>query len=338
MFKKITAIGASVLMVGMTMGVAAAASFPAPFNGKAATQVAVVTGSGSGVDDSVAAGDISSYLAARVTGGSDVVATGGDSWKMEKSSNNFNLGDDAADIYASLDKDELPILLADGTYSDDLNADYSYTQKITFGSSLDLTHFSDTDYDELIGAASRTPVIGIKFGTGDTLVLNYTWDLTTHPTYDAATLETTTMKLMGKDYYVLDVLSGTTNKTTLLDSANTAVVAEGESATVAGVDISINFINSNEVKLDAGGEITNSLGEGATYKLSDGTYIGIKDILFNSKESGISKVEISVGKGKLELTHGLEIEINDVTVNEITAFLVQDSSEKTGQDCSFLGD
>ncbi|MEK7134996.1 MAG: hypothetical protein AAB735_01115, partial [Patescibacteria group bacterium] len=133
---------------------------------------------------------------------------------------------------------------------------------------------------------------------------------------------------MGRDYYVLDVINGTTNKTTFLDSANSAVVTEGQTSTVAGRSVGINFISSTEVRLDVDGAITNSLVEGATYKLADGTYVGIKDILYDSKEAGISKVEISVGTGKLEVDHGANVELNDVSLTEVTGFLAQDSSEK----------
>ncbi|MEK6897073.1 MAG: hypothetical protein AABW93_00935, partial [Nanoarchaeota archaeon] len=218
-------------------------------------------------------------------------------------------------------------LLADGTYTDDDNTEYDFTQKVTLGSNLDVTHFQDTDYDDLIGASDRTPTVGIKFAS-NAHVLNYTLDFSTHPAYNAATLETTTMRLMGRDYYVLDVINGTTNKTTFLDSANSAVVTEGQTSTVAGRSVGINFISSTEVRLDVDGAITNSLVEGATYKLADGTYVGIKDILYDSKEAGISKVEISVGTGKLEVDHGANVELNDVSITEITGFLSQDSSEK----------
>ena len=63
-FKKIAAIGASVLLAGMTSGFAAAAAFPAPFVQNGVANVAIVYGTGAGVSplDVVQAGNIQSAL------------------------------------------------------------------------------------------------------------------------------------------------------------------------------------------------------------------------------------------------------------------------------------
>jgi hypothetical protein len=292
--------------------------------------VAVVYGTGAGVSliDSVQAASIQTSLQSFMTGTGDSTATGGDSIRIEKTSDKYNLGNDAATVFVSaVDSEDLPSLLADGTYTDDDNTEFDYTQKVNLGANLDLTHFSDTDYDKAIGANTPTPTIGIQLA-GSAHVLNYTLDFTTAPDYDAASLETTTMRLMGRDYYVLDVINGTTNKTTFLDSANSALITEGQTSTVAGRTVSLDFISSTEVRLNVDGTATNSLAEGATFKLPDGTYVGVKDILFDSKDSGVSKVEISVGSGKLEIENGAEVQLNDVSIPEITGFLVMDSSEK----------
>jgi hypothetical protein len=326
-FRKISALASSALMLGMTAGIAAAANYPAPFVVGGAADVAIVYGSGAVLSDSTAAGSIATSLSSFVTG-TESTATGGDSFKIEKSSDKLNLGNSAYTVYvSSLDDDELPSLLAEGTYTDDDNTDYDFTQKVDLGYHLNVTHFSDTDYDDVINSADPVPTIGVQLA-GSTHVLNYTLDFTTAPDYNAATLETTTMRLMGRDYYVLDVINGTTNKTTFLDSANSAMITEGQTSTVAGKSITISYISSTEVRLDVDGTATNSLAEGATYKLPDGTYVGIKDIMYDSKEAGISQVEISIGTGKLEVDHGAAIELNDESIEEIVGFLVQDSSEQ----------
>lgn len=327
-FRKISALASSALMIGMTAGIAAAANYPAPFVVGGSQNVAIVYGSGAAMSDQTAAQSISDSLSTFVSSG-DSTATGGDSIRLGKSSDEVNLGDGVdTEFGTTVDEDDLATLLADGTYTDDDNVEYDFNQKVTLGTNLDVTHFSDTDYDDVIGASDRTPTVGVRL-TSSLHVLNYTVDFSTHPAYNAATLETTTMRLMGKDYYVLDVTNGTsTNKTTFLDSANSAVITEGQTTTVGGKAVGINFISSTEVRLDVDGVITNSLAEGATYKLADGTYVGIKDILYDSKEAGISKVEISIGTGKLEISHGSAVELNDDTVEEIVGFLQQDSSVK----------
>ena len=332
-FRKISAIAASLAMAGMTAGVAAAANYPAPFVSGGAADVAIVYGTGAGVSsflDVVEAGNIQSDLSGDVTvsGATGSSTTGGDSILLERSSDKLNLGDSASSVFVtSVDDNDMPNLLADGTYTDDDNTEYDYTQKITLGNNLNLSHFSDSDYMD------KEPTIGIHL-EDDAHVLNYTLEFTTNPAYNASTMKTTTLTLMGKEYYVLDVVGvgdSTTNqnKITLLDSANSGIVAEGETTTIAGKSIVITYVSSSEIKLSVDGETTNSLAEGGTYKLSDGTYVGIKDIMYDGKDTGISKAEISVGTGKLELSHGAAIELNDDnTINEIKAFMIQDSSYK----------
>jgi len=135
--RKIAAIGASALMIGMTAGVAAAASFPAPYSGSSATTVAVVQGSGAGVDDAVAVSDISTYLAARLSGSTTV--SGGDSFKFEKTSTKFHLGNNITGVVSSsLDDTELSTILADGVYVDDDNDEFDYTQKIERTNSINI--------------------------------------------------------------------------------------------------------------------------------------------------------------------------------------------------------
>jgi hypothetical protein len=320
--KAITVLGSAAL-IGATVGAAAAASYPSPFTSNTAV---VVSGNANAAPldltgASAIAADLSS-VAAGSTGGSTTVS-GGDSVLLERTSDKLNLGNSASTVFVtSLDAEDMPNLLADGTYTDDDNTEYDYTQKITLGSNLVLEHFADSDYKD------KMPTVGIKL-SDDEHVLNYTLEFTTNPHFNDTYLETTNMVLMGKTYYVLDVVNSTTansRKVTLLDSANSAVITEGETLTVGGKSVSIEFISSSEAKLSIDGESTNSLAEGGTYKLDDGSYIGIKDILYSSKDTGVSKVEISIGSGKLEITNGAQVELNDETVQEVVGFIDVDSS------------
>src|SRR3972149_9265283 len=287
-FRKITALATGALMVGMTMAGAAAATFPAPFVSGGSANVAIVYGSSAAATDTDAGNSISAYLGTLVSGGG--APTGGDSVLLERSSDKLNLGDNASTVFVtSVDEDDLENLLAEGVYMDDSNNEFDYTQKVTLGENLGLEHFADSDYND------ETPTVGIQLADGQH-VLNYTFDFTTHPAFNATVMETTTLKLMGKDYYVLDVLGqgdgGSSNKTTLLDTASSGVVTEGSATTIEGKSVSITFISSTETRLSVDGETTNTLSEGGTYKLSDGTYVGVKDILYDSRDGAVSSVEI----------------------------------------------
>jgi len=319
-FNKITAIGASILMAGLTVGVAAAANFPAPFIDNGVANVAIVYGTGEGVSslDMVHAGNIQTTLSNEMpsTGGS----ISGESILLERSTDKLNLGNSAATVFVtSVNKDHLPTLLADGTYTDDSNTEYKFTQKVSLGSNLVLEHFADSDYND------ESPTIGFHL-TDDQHVLNYTLDMVTHPAFNASTMETTTLTLMGKNYYILDVkglgdTSYTTREITLLDTATSSVLNEGETVTLQGKTVSIAFIGSNSVKLEVDGTTTNTLSAGSTHKLSDGTYIGIKEINVQDYAGGIKQVEFSIGSGKLKLTHGSNVELNDNTLEEIIGFI-----------------
>jgi hypothetical protein len=321
-FKKIATVLGSALMLGSTMGIAAAANYAEPFVKGGVGDVAVVVGVAGSLDYETAltiTTDLSSKITTAAVTGTPMTISG-ESKKVERPTDKFNLGDNANTVFVvSVKKDDLPTLLADGKYQDHNNTEYSTTQQIDLGSGLTVTHWSDSDYKD------KVPTVGTKLTTG-TLVANYTYDFTPDPPF-TNDLETSTLKLMGKEYYVLDVIS---NGITLLDTASTSTITEGETTSITvgakTFQVGINFIDSTTTKLVIDGTTTTSLSEGSTYKLSSGDYLAVKDIMYNSKDSGISKVEISIGSGKLELVNGVDIEVNDNTVTGLRGYLFNSSA------------
>jgi len=324
-FKKISALATSVLLVGFTAGTAMAANYPAPFVKDGVSNVAIVVGTGEGVSvlDGIQASKINDDLHSKVSGtsgGSDTVVTGGDSFKFEKSSTKFHLGAGIRDVVSvALGDDDLPSLLADGKFIDDDNDEFDYTQKMDI-ENLTLTLWEDSDYEE------DTPTIGFKVTSGTDL-LNYTLDFSDEPFF--SDLATSSLPILGKEYYILSVGSNN-NSLTLLDSATTEVITEGETKTVTvdgtSYEVSVSFIDSSETKLEINGELTNSIAEGQTYKLSDGTYVGVKDILYSSKDTGVSSVDFSLGAGKMVLTDGQSVEVNEDAVNDLVADFTNSSN------------
>jgi len=341
-FRKIASVIASVVMLGSTAGTALAASYPAPFVVGGAADAAVVVTSGThtgSVSDYDAAVSLQSALQALVTTtATGATAAGGDSVKLEKSSDKLNLRDTMNGTFGStVDDEDLPTLLADGVYTNDENTEYKFEQKITL-QGLQLTHFADSDYKD------KEPTIGFRI-TSNTVVLNYTLDFTTDAESDVdsgldlSDFETTDLNILGKNYYILDAENGTLansfGKVTLLDSASSSIVTEGETATVvvSGVsyEVSIEYVGSSDCRLTVNGETTNSLAEGGTYKLSDGTYVGIKDIMYVSKDTGVSRIEFSVGKGKLEIEAGQEVELNDDDVDGMKGWFIRGTASASKQ-------
>ena len=276
-------------MIGMTAGIATAASFPAPFVQSGVADVAIVYGTGTGVSalDQTYATNIQTTLGESMpsTGGS---VTDGDSYKFEKTSTAYHLGDGYTTIKSTIDKDELGDLLADGKYLDDDNDEIDYTQKIVMASASTLTMFDDDDYME------NSPSVGFKLTDGATIA---TYTLTFTDTLLMTDMPTSDLPIMGKSYYVL---SNTSTTLTLLDAAATATVAAGESVTldVEGttytVSASIFDTVNSKVKLSINGETTNLLAGTETQKLTDGAYVGVKEVIVQNFQGGTNQVEFSI--------------------------------------------
>lgn len=323
-FRKIASVASSTLMVASSVALAAAANFPAPFVSGGSADVAVVYGSAAATPDLLAVTDITTSLQASLSGSGSGGSggpniSGGDSVVLSKPSDKVNLGNSITGVFGTiLTDDDLEILLADGVYTNDENTDYDYEQRITLGSGLQFEFFSDSDFND------RAPSLGINLTTTQ-LILNYSLDFTGSPESDLTSgdlvdFETTTIDLFGREYYISD-FDNSTRDMTLLDTANSGIVESGQSTTVnvggKSYEVRIVFISTQEVKLDINGEVTNTLSEGGTFKLTDGSYVGIKDILATTKEGTVDKVEFSIGSGKLELRNGQSIKLNDETIQEV---------------------
>jgi len=310
----------------MTLGVAAAAAYPAPFVSGGVANVAIVYGTGAGVsilDVSDAASPIQLDLQSklRATSGSTTASTvEGEGYLFEKSSTKLHLGDAVTAILSTLDDGELPELLADGTYMDNDNDEFDYKQEISVSSNLQVTMFDDDDFEV------DAPTVGIKVADGSEL-LNYSLEFTEDPLFND--LETSELPIMGKNYYVLDVNSANTT-ITLLDSAQGLILGEGETTTVVVGEntytVTATYIGTDSAKFSVDGVTTNKLLEGGTQKLASGAYIGVKDILYTAKDSGTSQVELSIGKGKLILEDGKEVEMNEDTIDGLYVDITNSSS------------
>ncbi|MBT3404742.1 hypothetical protein HN832_02585 [archaeon] len=337
-FKKISAIASSVLLTGMTMGVAAAGSFPAPFKAAGTSGTAVVYGAGADAMDATQANSIASYLASQMptTG-----APSGDSVLLAKPSDALNIGDTWSGTFTgTIDEDELSTLLAEGTYIADDNDEFSYEQKIELGAPT-LEHFRDSDYESAAGLNEKTPTVGFKLGSS-TYVMNYTLDFTqdAESSIDsnarADDIEGSDIPLMGRSYYVSELLNGTAatewGKLTLLDSAAVGEVSEGETVTVSGHQVSISYIDADEVVYMVDGERAPASGKltaGSSYKLNNGDYIGVRDISKLEVSGETGNTAFSIGSGKLEITHGSEIELNDENVGGIKGYVYKTSGGTT---------
>jgi hypothetical protein len=340
-FKQIASVLAGTILASSTLAIAAAANYPAPFVDGGSADVAIVYGSGTGaVNDLLAVLDINNDLSdtlARNTasGGSNsgTRLSEDDIVQLDKTSDRLNLRNGVVDVFGlTVDEDDLPGLLADGQYTADDNDDFDYEQRITLAN-ISLTQFRDSDYEDLIGTDDRTPTVGFRIADG-AHVMNYTLDFLDQAESDIVSgdlddIEGSDIPLLGKTYYVSDLKNGsntaTLGKLTLLDSAATKTVKEGETVTLtaAGVEysVSIDFVDSNSAALTVNNEVSDDLTAGSTQKLKDGSYLGIREVRKLEVSGEVGSVEFSIGSGKLEITSGSDIKLNDQAINDIKGYV-----------------
>lgn len=341
-FKKVASVLASAVMLSSTIGMAAAAAYPEPFVVGGADDVAIVVGQEALFSDFSAALDVQTNLNALVAvDGDGSVVTGGDSVKIETETDLFNLGNEVDDFYSTLYEEQLSTVLADGTYKNDENDEFDYEQTIVPGDGLTLTHFGDSDFN------NDMPAIGFDLDRSQH-ILNYTLEFDDAAEAGGAwtagnDLETTDITMLGRTYYILQAenSTGATRKLTLLDSANSAIITQGETPTITvdgtSYSVSIEWVDADEVILNVDGTSTNKLSEGGTYKLADGeTYIAVKNNLYSEKTGEVSKVEISIGSGKLEIEQGAEVKINGEDISNTEYDLEGTSKTVTGMVTGFL--
>lgn len=313
-YKKISAIGSSLLMTGLTVGIASAATFPAPFVVDGKTDLAIVYGATAQQLDQVQATNIQEYINSQVDNTiGNINFESEESFELDKDSNHFNFNNELNGIHSTLDDEDMSFL-ADGTY-DDGDIDEDYEQKIIL-SDKKLTLFADSDYND------DEPAIGFFFEEGNN-ILNYSLEYDKEINF--TDMQDTDLPLMGGEYYVLssDEDSSTIE---LLDSAEKRILVEGETITIDGRTISIEYINADSVKFNVDGELTDKLKDYESYKLEDESYIIANEVLYTDKEGSASKVELSLGKGKIVLKDGEEVEINDEDVDGLTANFVTNSN------------
>ncbi len=239
--------------------------------------------------------------------GECLAGSGVDTFKFEKASNKLNIGESLRDVIAhDITDSEFPNFLIDSSVSS-----YKYFQSIKIGD-LILTEFSDSDYND------KEETIGFHLRSND-FVLNYTLDFGLDVPLDK--LKSNFIYFLGKNYYILDAKTSSPydSELVLFGSATSASVQEGETVTISvggkSYDVFINFIDSSSVKLDINGELINKMGEGSTYKLSDGSRIGIEKISSSDIANDYRSVKFVIGSEVIEIKNDQNLNINSEFVD-----------------------
>ncbi|PIN80569.1 hypothetical protein COV16_00600 [Candidatus Woesearchaeota archaeon CG10_big_fil_rev_8_21_14_0_10_34_8] len=309
-YRKIASIIASAVMIGSSVGIAAAASYPAPFVSGGKADVAVVVGGSAASSDYLAAVNVGQNLQVELakqtatTGASTgATATGGDSINLATSARKLYYGDGINAARQTLTKGELPTILADGSFVDLSGIQYSYTQSITPGDTVSVLGTSGGDLDD--------PALYLDVGTTSTDPLyNYTLTFTKNVNVsDSTNVQGQKIKIAGVDYVIG---SSSTNTTLYLyGSGDTATIAGGESktVTVAGKEHVVELITTSsttQAKIAVDG-VSKTVTKGSKYAFAGDVVIYVKDVTHPAYAGDIRNAELIIGANTLTLANGASI-------------------------------
>jgi len=323
--KKIIALGTGATMVGATvLGAMAAAdlgSYPAPFVVDSTYNAVAIVGANAKAADSIGVADVLLGLASiEGTAASTTTATTtltGDTYKISKSTDVLNLyeylssaaggnGELENGPISTVTKSELNAL-ADGSITNEKGT-FAYNQYITMPEDARVVYEADTD-------RSDDPAFYLKFATDLT---GYVYKLsfasaiksdidTTDDNFDD--LDNKKISMLGKEFTIISTVNAT-GEINLMSGSIRDTLSEGESKTytINGIDyetevIIITDVGTPQVKFKIAGETTDALVAGGTFKLVDGTEIGVKEILANEAGDVTQDlVEFYLGAEKITFT------------------------------------
>ncbi|MBI2144853.1 hypothetical protein HYU18_00860 [Candidatus Woesearchaeota archaeon] len=336
-------------MVGATILSATAAAdlkdYPSPFVQDGKFNAVLVVGDSAASSDVIGSVDIATSLqyASRVkktvqsTGGGQVAIGGADAWRVQLGAKKLEFSEtrDAGaasaqqenirNITTFISDDELPSLLADGTFSN-TQGDYDFRQYIYFDSNppkenpgpmLSVVYAEDPDTSK---AGDYLFIDGSSGNVIARYALEFTESAKSDVTDSAGSISTTgtylwnfegkTIKFLGKDWSIVKARtdSATThNETdfTLMGGAAKEVMSQDDTKTITvggkDYDVTLDFVGSTSAKFTINGEVTDSLQEGSTQTLKDGTQVGIRDIIYQDFAGGVKKVEFYLGADKIRM-------------------------------------
>ena len=307
-FKKVASILASGAMLASTIGFAAAATFPAPFDSGSA----IVYGANGNVQVDMAAAVNIQTAIGTISGTEAGIPEG--SWRVETSSDNLEIDESIRQVDTYIDKDSLPIL-----------ADVEITNEKGTAKYEQFFYFDDQTTSRVTYQEDDNENIGLffKIDSGRTIA-RYVMEFSNNLESDVATdssyedIEDEEIVMLGKTYTIITAVNTSAGVTdlTLMSGANKVIVSNGEELTVAGKTISVLVSATNEARFTVDGETTAKLAKGGTAKLDDGTYLGVSDITYQSFAGGIMQATAYVGADKIELKDGSNMVVNAETINE----------------------
>jgi len=312
--KKVSAIAASALMIGMTAGVAAASNYPAPFVSGGSSSVAIVYGTGSGVSslDLVQAGNIQSSLQSYMAGSSDTTTeVTGEAAALFSGGDKLYLGDKINSVVDSLSSSKLPTVLADGTFSGADDVDYTQTIQVGGYPSVSFAQQPTDDDDPNLAIALSDDTDNAAFN------LTIRFDDAVNFTDEDSVGED--IVLFGQDYTIGSETDE--DNLVLLQSAEKIDLSSDSSTTditLGGVEYTIELVSVDEhddadqasvrvTNKATGTSATKDIDEGTTKKVN-GIAIGVTSASSNSLKYAASVI---AGSEKIVFTEGDAVKVGE---------------------------
>lgn len=338
--KRISALGLGASMVGATIFGAMAADlsqYPNQYIKDGKFTGVLVVGDKAAAEDVIGVTDIQSSLQFAATkpagSSSGSVSASGDAWKVGTSTKILEMSESLSsggntetlrNITTFIDSTELDAL-ASGTLSNSKGSapfnQYLYLLGPGAGVSTGYVVHAEDDLD--ITADYLYFKSGREIGR---YLLEFTTSLESDVDNSAGTqtsngdyltdFEDVELTMFGKPYTIVTAKrnGGKTSQVvlTLMGGAVRDTLNEGASKTytIDGKDyeVTLDFVDSNSAKFTINGEGTRDMIDGDTDKLSDGTVIGVSEILYQDYAGGVHNAQFFLGAQKLELK---DTNIND---------------------------
>ncbi|MBS3066625.1 hypothetical protein J4205_02260 [Candidatus Pacearchaeota archaeon] len=308
--RKIASVLASAAMIGSTIGIAAAASFPAPFVSGSNADVAIVVGSSAANTDYLAAVDLGQSLQSSLSGtggSSDTVS--GEAYELWTSSTKIYLNDSINKARTSITDSYLPNALKEGSFQGVVTA--TYTQKIDLG-------FDAGSNNRLVYGQHPTsdddPIYAFDLGTTSGLaVYNLSISFNKAVNFTNSDSEGQVITLFGTEY---TVGSETDNTNIILLGSSIKVDLDSVSnpsteVTVAGKTYTVELVSASDSAATV--KVTDSDGNSDSKEITEKTSKTIKgvEVAVNTADETNSKLSATVliGTNKIKLTDSAAVKV-----------------------------
>jgi len=273
LIRKAMNVAGSAALIGMTVGVAAAASYPDPFT----SDTAIVVGAGAAPSDNIAAASIAANLDAASAGTSTTTLTDAEGVTEEEVVLGGQIDLTGYDIESTMSDSKIPTLLDEKISWDDGDGsdDYDVHEELLINDMGIITSLDDEDLDGV--ALTNNMAFEYRYVFDDAFNVSQIGE-------DAA--DTLYLTILGKQYEI-DSMTSTTIQVVTSDEVALSI---GESVTVDGKVFTVDDVFDGKAQIN--GEV---ISEGETEKV-DGIQVRVDTVGYHSNAPELSKVIIRIGE------------------------------------------